>query len=92
MISKEEYIKYAENGFNIIPLVKTIDQDLKEKFGNFIEIKDLDRLPIMCEKLINDNNLSKEKIDEFSKKYFSNLNKSADYAVDYLIKKSNISK
>ena len=44
----------------------------------------------MCEKLINDNNLSKEKIDEFSKKYISNLNKSADYAVDYLIKKSNI--
>ena len=30
MISKEEYIEYAEDGFNIIPLVKTIDQDLKD--------------------------------------------------------------
>ena len=39
MISKEEYIKYAENGFNIIPLVKTIDQDLDSPIKVFSKIK-----------------------------------------------------
>ena len=28
MISKEEYIEFAENGFNIVPLIKAIEKDL----------------------------------------------------------------
>ena len=28
MISKEKYIEFAENGFNIVPLIKTIEKDL----------------------------------------------------------------
>ena len=39
MISKEEYIKFAENGFNIVPLVKTIEKDLDSPIKVFSRIK-----------------------------------------------------
>ncbi len=39
MISKEEYIKYSENGFNIIPLIKTIDLGLDSPIKVFSKIK-----------------------------------------------------
>ncbi len=39
MISKEEYIEYAENGFNVVPLIKTIDQDLDSPIKVFSKIK-----------------------------------------------------
>ena len=39
MISKEEYIEFSENGFNIIPLVKTIDLDLDSPIKVFSKIK-----------------------------------------------------
>ena len=68
--------------------IKTIDEELKKTFGNLVEITNLQQLPILSEKLIKNNYLSEEKIEQFSKKYLSNLNKSADYATDYLIKKS----
>ena len=89
------YINYKEKIHNSDKdkiTIKTIDQDLKETFGNIIEINDLDKLPSLCKDLIINNNLSSDKINQFSYKYLSNLNKSADYAVDYLVKKSNIYK
>ena len=39
MISKEEYIKFAEDGFNIIPLIKTIEKDLDSPIEVFSKIK-----------------------------------------------------
>ena len=39
MISKEEYIKFSENGFNIIPLIKTIDLGLDSPIKVFSQIK-----------------------------------------------------
>ena len=39
MISKEEYIKYSENCFNIIPLIKTIDLGLDSPIKVFSKIK-----------------------------------------------------
>ena len=39
MISKKEYIKFAENGFNIVPLVKTIEKDLDSPIKVFSRIK-----------------------------------------------------
>ena len=39
MISKEEYIEFAENGFNIVPLIKTIEKDLDSPIKVFSRIK-----------------------------------------------------
>ena len=39
MISKEEYIKFSEDGFNIIPLIKTIDLGLDSPIKVFSQIK-----------------------------------------------------
>ena len=39
MISKEEYIEFAENGFNIVPLIKTIEKDLDSSIEVFSKIK-----------------------------------------------------
>ena len=39
MISKKEYIEFSENGFNIIPLVKTIDLDLDSPIKVFSKFK-----------------------------------------------------
>ena len=39
MISKEEYIEFAENGFNIVPLIKTIEKDLDSPIEVFSKIK-----------------------------------------------------
>ena len=39
MISKEEYIEFSENGFNIVPLIKTIEKDLDSPIKVFSRIK-----------------------------------------------------
>ena len=39
MISKEEYIEFAENGFNIVPLIKTIEKDLDSHIKVFSRIR-----------------------------------------------------
>ena len=40
MISKDEYIEFGENGFNIIPLVRSINLDLDSSIKVFSKIKD----------------------------------------------------
>ena len=40
MISKDEYIEFGENGFNIIPLVRSINFDLDSSIKVFSKIKD----------------------------------------------------
>ena len=39
MINKEEYIEFAENGFNIVPLIKAIEKDLDSPIKVFSRIK-----------------------------------------------------
>ena len=51
MISKEEYIKFSENGFNIIPLIKTIDLGLDSPIKVFSKISNV--FNITTSKLIN---------------------------------------
>ena len=41
MINKEEYIEFAENGFNIVPLIKTIEKDLDSPIKVFSRIKNI---------------------------------------------------
>ena len=68
--------------------IKTIDEEFKNLFGNTINISNLKDLPVLCEDLINKNNISNELVDLFCKKYLSNLDNSANFASNYLINKS----
>mgnify|MGYP005991330871 FL=1 len=68
--------------------IKTIDEEFKNIFGNVLNISKIKNLPALCESLINDNTVSNEKVSLFFEKYLSNLNKSANFASNYLINKS----
>lgn len=85
------YIDYKDKVHNIeiknIP-IKTIDDKLKENFGNILDVSNLKKLPNLCESLLVNNNLSSDLIKSFSKKHFSNINNSASFASNYLINKS----
>ena len=39
MITKEEYIEYANNGFNIVPLVKSIDANFDSPINLYSNVK-----------------------------------------------------
>ena len=39
MITKQEYIEYANNGFNIVPLVKSIDANFDSPINLYSNIK-----------------------------------------------------
>lgn len=86
------YIDYKDKVHNVSIdkiSIKSIDDELKENFGNILNISDLKKLPELCETLLIKNNLSSDSINSFSKKYLSNLNNSASFASNYLINKSN---
>ena len=86
------YIDYKDKVHNVSIdkiSIKSIDDELKENFGNILNISDLKKLPELCENLLIKNNLSSDSINSFSKKYLSNLNNSASFASSYLINKSN---
>ena len=86
------YIDYKDKVHNVSIdkiSIKSIDDELKENFGNILNISDLKKLPELCENLLIKNNLSSDSINSFSKKYLSNLNNSASFASNYLINKSN---
>ena len=68
--------------------IETIDYNLKKNFGSYLNISNLKNLPSLCEELGIKNNLSNEKINLFSNNYLSNFGNSAEFASDYLIKKS----
>lgn len=68
--------------------ISTIEDEFKILFGNKLKISELKDLPSLCEKLIINTNLSNKSIEEFEKKYFSNLGNSAFFAANYLVKKS----
>ncbi len=86
------YIDYKDKVHNVSIdkiSIKSIDDELKENFGNILNISDLKKLPELCENLLIKNNLSSNSINSFLKKYLSNLNNSASFASNYLINKSN---
>ena len=85
------YIDYVDKIHNSIldqiPLT-TLDDKFKKIFGNVINITDISDLSNLCEKLLNNNHLSSNKIDIFIKEHFSNFRSSSNFAAEYLIKKS----
>ena len=86
------YIDYKDKVHNVSIdkiSIKSIDDELKENFGNILNISDLKKLPELCENLLIKNNLSSDSINSFTKKYLSNLNNSASFASNYLINQSN---
>ena len=58
MISKEEYIEFAENGFNIVPLIKTIEKDLDSPIKVFSRIKNKKILSCLNPLKVEKNGLS----------------------------------
>ena len=59
----------------------------KVQHGNILHVNNIDKLCSLCEELV-DKNISPSNIDMFKDKYISNVGKSAEYAANYLIKKS----
>ena len=84
------YINYEDKIHNFernrIPL-KTIEEIFKEKFGNILHVNNIDKLSSLCEELV-DKNILPTDVHIFADKYISNIGKSAEYAANYLIKKS----
>lgn len=84
------YIDYVKKVHNVSRLeidLETIEEKLKNKFGNIIQINSLDRLPTLCNDLIK--NIDENKINKINKFYhdnFSNIGFSADFATDFLLK------
>ena len=68
----------------------TIEEDFKKIFGNILNINELNNLPKLCEDLTIKNKISDETVELFYNKNLSNLGKSANFAADYLIKKSKL--
>jgi YidC/Oxa1 family membrane protein insertase len=85
------YVDYKEKIHNIdrdkinIP---TIEDEFKRIFGNVINSNKINDLSLLCEKLLLKNNITNQLVEEFAKKNIANLDKSALFAADYLIKKS----
>jgi len=85
------YLDYTDKIHNVDKdkiQIPTIEEEFKNLFGNKLKIFELKSLPNLCEKLIIKNNLSNELIENFEKKYLSNLGNSAYFAANYLLKKS----
>ena len=68
--------------------IPTIEDEFKKIFGNIINSKKINDLSQLCEKILLKNNITNQLVEEFAKKNISNLDSSALFAADYLIKKS----
>tara|TARA_B100000795_G_scaffold268355_1_gene255162 strand:- start:99 stop:1223 length:1125 start_codon:yes stop_codon:yes gene_type:complete len=85
------YVDYKEKNHNINRdkiSIDTIEDKFKKKFGNKIDIKNLENLATLCENLINNNMISSQLVDSFVNEHLSNLDNSALFACNYLINKS----
>ena len=85
------YIDYKEKIHNVDRDkidITTIEEEFKLIFGNVISANNLNDLSNLCKKLSITNNISEQQVQIFAEKYLSNLDNSAFFAADYLIKKS----
>ena len=89
------YIDYKEKihntNFEKINL-PTIEEEFKKNFGNIINYENLEKLPKLCEILLLKDDISNKMVEEFFQKYLSNIGKSAVFAAQYLVEKSNSNK
>lgn len=85
------YINYVDKIHNESSYrlnLSTIENDLKKKYGNIVLVDELDKLPAICQTLIEKNNINHKQLDEFATNYFSNMEYSSLCAAEYLISKS----
>ena len=73
---------------SIALMLDDIPPDFKKKFGNILHVDNLNNLSELCEELRVNNNISVDKVKLFYEKNLSNLGDSANFAADYLIRKS----
>ena len=86
------YVEYSDKIHNLeIDKIKinTLDEIFKKKFGKILKIENLKELKDICNKLIKKNNISEDEVELFMKNNLFNLDDSAMYAANYLIKNFN---
>ncbi len=85
------YINYKHKIHNLernkIALT-TIDEKLKNKFGNIIDSKNINELHLLCEKLMIDRGFSESELTEFKNRHIANIGTAAEFAAEYLINKN----
>ncbi len=65
---------------------ENIDEKFKNDIGLQIETRQIKELPLIIQKLISNNNDIKYQIEEFKKKYISNINCSSKKASEFITK------
>ena len=83
------YLKYSDKIHNDKldkMKINTLDDDFKNKFGKILSIKNLEQLNNICEELMKKNTISQSEVEIFMKEKLFNINNSAEYAVNYLIR------
>ena len=69
---------------------KTLEGSFKKEFGNELNVDNLDKLSDIYDQVSGNENNINEKVNNFNKRYFTNLGNSANIAAKYLITKNNL--
>lgn len=67
--------------------VTPFDIEIRNKMGLSVEVKELDTLNTVVEKLLYENDYSKEEMQKMREKYLYNVSHSAEIGADYIIKR-----
>ena len=80
-----QYKDKIHNNFDINKNLETIEDNFKEQFTNKIKIEEIESLPkLINELLLNNLNLN-DKVEQFKKKYISNINNSSINAAKFIL-------
>ena len=82
-----DYVDKIHNPDHKTFVSKNIDVELKNSIGCVVKCENLDKLPLILNSSLSENEDIKKKIDEFEEKHLSNLNFSSKFAANYI--KSN---
>ena len=80
-----KYMDKIHNDLKINKNLETIEDNFKKQFTNIIKIEEIESLPNLVNKLINNNLILNDKVDIFKKKYISNINKSSVIASKFIL-------
>lgn len=67
--------------------VVPFDIEIRNRMGLSVEVDQLNTLPSVVEKLLHENNYSKEEMYKMREKYLYNISHSAEIGADYIIKR-----
>ena len=71
--------------------IEIIDNVFKEKFGNLLNISEIEKLNQLCEKLIIEKNFTDNEVEDFENKMISNIGNSYKFATKVLLDQLNSS-